>query len=74
MTSEAQRATGCGAAGGFPAPAHRNSPVLLALAWAVVAIPAAWGISMTAKTSVQLFKPTAPATTHAAPVVPAPQR
>ncbi|HSU68303.1 MAG TPA: hypothetical protein VLJ39_15600 [Tepidisphaeraceae bacterium] len=40
------------------APHLSHSPILVLLAWAVVALPAAWGIYMTARTSVQLFKPT----------------
>lgn len=74
MISEPPQGSPGGGAKSYPAPAHRSSPLLVAIAWAVVAIPAAWGISMTARTSVQLFKPTAPSPTHAALVVPAPQR
>lgn len=67
------------AVGSFPrpdeTPAPRNSPIAVALAWSVVAIPALWGIYMTAMTSVQLFKPTAPApAAHIAPAAPAPTR
>jgi hypothetical protein len=48
-----------------PAP-HRTSPLLLIVAWLVVGIPAAWGVSQTVMRSLDLFKsppPTAPTTT-----------
>jgi hypothetical protein len=45
----------------------RTSPALIALAWAVVGIPAAWGIYMTVLTSILLFHPTAPNPHAAAP-------
>lgn len=51
----------------------RRSPLLVALAWAVVAVPAGWGIYMTALTSVQLFNPHAaapPPAAHTAPATP----
>ena len=48
------------------APRHPSqSPLLVLLAWAVVALPAAWGIYMTARTSVQLFHPSASAPARA---------
>jgi hypothetical protein len=34
---------------------RRGSPLLLVLAWAVVGIPALWGVAMTARTAMQLF-------------------
>lgn len=37
------------------APQRRGSPLLVALAWAVVGIPALWGVAMTARTAMQLF-------------------
>jgi hypothetical protein len=40
-------------------PVRRTSPLLVAAAWAVVGLPAAWGIWMTVLTSIQLFHPTA---------------
>jgi hypothetical protein len=74
MISEAQGAAGGGAAD-YPGSVHRSSPLLVALAWAVVALPAVWGIYMTARTSVQLFKPTAPApAAHTTPTTPGLQR
>jgi hypothetical protein len=39
--------------------ATKGSPLLDEAAWMVVAIPALWGISMTVRTSVKLFHPTA---------------
>lgn len=44
----------------------RASMARVLLAWAVVTIPAAWGIAMTIRTSTQLFK-TPAAQTSAAP-------
>ena len=35
-------------------PRH-GSPLLVILAWAVVGIPALWGVAMTARTAMQLF-------------------
>jgi hypothetical protein len=32
-----------------------GSPLLVVLAWAVVGIPALWGIAMTGRTAMQLF-------------------
>lgn len=75
MISQTPQGTGDAGATSDTAPAHRTSPLLVALAWAVVAVPAAWGIYMTAMTSVQLFKPTAPApAAHSAPATPGLQR
>ena len=42
------------------APVHRTSPVLLILAWLVVGIPAAWGVTQTVKRSMDLFKSSPP--------------
>lgn len=40
-----------------PAPdGHATSPVTIAIAWIVVILPAAWGITQTIKQSTQLFK------------------
>jgi hypothetical protein len=47
------------------APPRPGSRLLVVLAWAVVGIPALWGISMTARTAMKLFHPT-PAQTTAA--------
>jgi superfamily II DNA or RNA helicase len=32
-----------------------SSPLLVALAWAVVILPTAWGLSLTAKNAMKLF-------------------
>lgn len=40
-------------------PVRRTSPLTIALAWAVVSIPALWGVAQTARTSVRLFEPPA---------------
>jgi hypothetical protein len=40
---------------------HRSSRVLLILAWLIVGIPAAWGVTQTAKRSMDLFKSPPPA-------------
>lgn len=37
------------------APQRPGSPLLVVLAWAVVGIPALWGIAMTGRTAMQLF-------------------
>ena len=36
-------------------PTKKSSPLLVLLAWAVVAIPLAWGVTQTVKTSLALF-------------------
>ncbi|HTL27672.1 MAG TPA: hypothetical protein VL282_00560 [Tepidisphaeraceae bacterium] len=50
---------------------HRTSPVVIAIAWLIVAIPAAWGVSQTVLKSVDLFRgpPPGPTTTTSASVV-----
>lgn len=45
---------------------HATSPVAIAVAWIVVIIPAAWGITQTLKQATQLFK-NPPAQTTTAP-------
>ena len=41
---------------------RRTSPVVLIIAWLIVGIPAAWGVTQTVKRSMDLFKaPPAPA-------------
>jgi hypothetical protein len=45
-----------------PAP-RRTSPLLLIVAWLVVGIPAAWGVSQTVMRSMDLFTSPPPATT-----------
>jgi hypothetical protein len=58
----------------YPDPAtpnnvHRTSPVLIALAWLVVTLPAAWGVYQTARKAAALFTPpTATAQATTAPV------
>jgi hypothetical protein len=47
-----------------PAP-HRSSRSLLILAWLIVGIPAAWGVTQTAKRSMDLFTVPNPAPTTA---------
>jgi hypothetical protein len=52
-----------------PATVHRTSPALIAVAWLVVALPAAWGVYQTARKAAALFTPpraTVQATTTAA--------
>ena len=47
-------------------PARPPSPLLLVVAWLVVGIPAAWGVSQTVMRSLDLFRsPPAPATSPA---------
>ena len=43
-------------AGMSPGDGHATSPVAIAVAWIVVIIPAAWGITQTIRQSTQLFK------------------
>jgi hypothetical protein len=49
----------------------RTSPLLLAAAWTVVAIPLAWGVYQTVKKSIPLFQASA---ADAAPARPAAHR
>jgi hypothetical protein len=44
----------------------RTSPLLLIVAWLVVGIPAAWGVSQTVMRSLDLFIAPAPTTQPAA--------
>ena len=45
---------------------HRTSPLLLLVAWLVVGLPAAWGVTQTVKRSMDLFtSPTTPTTSQA---------
>ena len=50
-------------------PPRGTSPLLLIVAWLIVGIPAAWGVTQTAKRSMDLFKSapgsTVPATSAA---------
>lgn len=41
--------------------ARHGSALAVAAAWAVVVLPAAWGITQTARTSLHLFIPVSPA-------------
>ena len=47
-------------------PGQRTPPLLVAVAWLVVGIPAAWGVSQTVMRSLDLFRsqPAAPAATQ----------
>jgi hypothetical protein len=45
----------------------RTSPLLLAAAWVVVALPLAWGVYQTVKKSVPLFRATGVAEAPARP-------
>jgi peptidoglycan/LPS O-acetylase OafA/YrhL len=51
-------------------PERRTSPALVAAAWLVVCVPAAWGVYQTIKKSIPLFRPPAAHAT-AAPAAPA---
>jgi hypothetical protein len=48
-----------------PRAPHRSSRSLLILAWLIVGIPAAWGVTQTAKRSMDLFTAPIPAPTTA---------
>ena len=50
----------------YATPQHaRTSPLLVALAWFIVGVPAAWGVSQTFTRSLQLFTaPPTPAATQ----------
>ena len=48
-------------------PQRKTSPLWLAVAWIVVTIPLAWGVSQTVKKSVPLFRASEAATTPAPP-------
>lgn len=50
--------------------AKPSSPLLVLLAWAVVGIPALWGIFMTGRAAMQLFQNTP--TTTTSPAAPGP--
>jgi hypothetical protein len=41
----------------------RSSPLVIALAWLIVGIPAAWGVEQTFKKSMALFGPSSQSTT-----------
>lgn len=60
MTTESPAAAGM---------SRPTSPLLVALAWLVVAIPAGWGVYMTARSAMKLFQPepAQPITTTSSP-------
>jgi hypothetical protein len=43
--------------------AKKSSPVLIALAWAIVIIPTAWGFNFTLQNAMKLFTAPTPAAT-----------
>ncbi len=51
-----------------PQPATITSPLLVALTWAVVTVPALWGLSYTVRNAMKLFTHQPPAAT--APATP----
>jgi hypothetical protein len=53
---------------------RRTSPLALAAAWIVVAIPLAWGVSQTVVKSIPLFRASAPRGAAPTPAGPAGQR
>ena len=52
------------------APRVTTSPLLVAAAWAVVGLPAAWGVFQTSVNSTALFRRSVPAPAMTAPVLP----
>jgi hypothetical protein len=50
------------ASGGSPS---TTSPAVIAVAWLVVGVPAAWGVFQTGKQATALFQPAAPTTVPA---------
>ncbi len=40
---------------------HKSSPFLIALAWALVVLPTAWGFSYTLQNALKIFTAPAPA-------------
>lgn len=47
--------------------ARTSSPALIALAWAIVVVPTAWGLSYTIQNAMKIFTAPAPAATAPAP-------
>ncbi len=45
----------------------KSSPLLIAVAWAVVIIPTAWGFNYTVRNAVKIFTQTRPASTATTP-------
>lgn len=39
-----------------------SSPLLIVVAWAIVVLPTAWGLSYTVRNAMAIFHPAAPAT------------
>jgi hypothetical protein len=60
--------------GGAATDGHATTPAAIAIAWFVVILPAAWGITQTLKQATLLFKNSPAATTPAAAsgAIPAP--
>jgi hypothetical protein len=46
--------------------AKKSSPILIAIAWAIVVIPTVWGLSYTVQNALKIFV-TAPAATSVTP-------
>ena len=51
-------------------PRPTTSPLVVAAAWLVVGLPAAWGVYQTAVNSTALFRRSGPAPAITAPVLP----
>ena len=50
-----------------PSQPHRaSSPILIAIAWIIVGVPAAWGVTQTLHKSMALFQSPPPTTAPAA--------
>jgi hypothetical protein len=50
----------------------KSSPVLIAIAWLIVIVPAAWGLNKTVQNAMKLFTTAPPAAAAAAPTPAAP--
>lgn len=55
-------------------PATKTSPLLVAVAWAIVIIPTAWGLNYTVQNAMKIFTAPAPATSSPAPSSAAPAK
>jgi hypothetical protein len=51
-----------------PTTTTKSSPILIAVAWAIVVLPTAWGFRYTLQSALKIFTP---ATAPASPVPPA---
>ena len=49
--------------------AKKSSPLLIAIAWAIVIIPTAWGLNYTIQNALKIFAKPSPAATAPAPPV-----